>query len=168
MTHCRSQEIGDENAVILKEVDGIEFKFCLLNEAGEPATIFNEGENFTFQFSIKNNLDTTLYYDNSLFNEESFCEVKDCNRSFGIPYKKPVVIELIGKVTFGIPTGYTTERNIKWIPDDDIWTIGFISFKKDNDSFLSKGTYYTEFSHVFDFDTVRTDKLTFKINFEIR
>ena len=47
-------DIGDENAVILKEIDGIEFKFCLLNEQGEPSTIFNEGENFTFQFSFKN------------------------------------------------------------------------------------------------------------------
>jgi hypothetical protein len=31
-----------ENAVIQNEVDGIEFKFCLLNEAGEAATVFKK------------------------------------------------------------------------------------------------------------------------------
>lgn len=161
-------QIGDENAVIQKEIDGIEFKFCLLNEAGEPATIFNEGENFTFQLSIKNNTDTTLYYDNSVLNVDGFCEVKDDSRSFGSPYKKPVAIELIGKAAFGIPIGHSAEKSIKWIPNNDIWTIGYVSFMKDNDSSLSKGTYYTEFTHKFDFDTIQTDKLSFKINFEIK
>lgn len=161
-------QIGDKNAVIQKEVDGIEFKFCLLNEAGEPATVFNEGENFAFQFSIENNTDTILYYDNSLFNENGFCEVKNNNESSGMPYKKPVVIELIGKVAFGIPIGYSVDKNIKWISNDDVWTVGHVSFKKNNNSPLAKGIYHTEFSHRFDFDTMKTNKLTFKINFEIK
>jgi len=32
-----------------------------LHHSRETATVFNEGENFTFQFSIKNNLDENNY-----------------------------------------------------------------------------------------------------------
>jgi len=37
---------------IKQTVNGVTFKFCLLNEQGKEATVFNEGENFTFYFSI--------------------------------------------------------------------------------------------------------------------
>jgi hypothetical protein len=40
---------------IQNEMNGIEFNFFLLNKEGQPATIFNQGENFTFSFSFKNN-----------------------------------------------------------------------------------------------------------------
>ena len=159
---------GDENAVIQKEIDGIEFKFCLLNEAGEPATIFNEGENFTFQFSITNNTATTLYYDVSLLDVNEFCEVKHNQVSYGMPYVKPVMIELIGKVAWGIPKGSSSTDTIKWIPSSDTWEDGFVAYRKGNSTLLSPGTYHTEFSHRFNFDTKQTSKLTFKINFEIK
>lgn len=63
-------DIGDENAVIQHQVNGIEFKFCLLNEEGEPATVFNEGENFTFQFSFRNlKKDTIIVTTEFIYNE---------------------------------------------------------------------------------------------------
>jgi hypothetical protein len=34
--------------------DGVEFKLCLLNEQGEPAVVFREGENFSFRFEMEN------------------------------------------------------------------------------------------------------------------
>jgi hypothetical protein len=34
--------------------DGVEFKLCLLNEQGEPAAVFREGENFSFRFEMEN------------------------------------------------------------------------------------------------------------------
>ncbi|MDR2126739.1 MAG: hypothetical protein LBP63_07910, partial [Prevotellaceae bacterium] len=46
--------IGSANPVINYAANGIEFEFCLLNEQGEPSTIFNEGENFSFYFKIAN------------------------------------------------------------------------------------------------------------------
>jgi hypothetical protein len=160
--------IGDKNAVIVQEVNGIEFKFCLLNEQGEPATVFNEGENFTFQFVVKNNTDTTLYYDKTLLNANGFCEVKDNNKSFGMPYEKPVMFNLIGKTAFSIPIGHLSGEIIKWIPDNDTWVTGFASFKKSNNLYLSKGKYHSTFKHKFDFVTKKTKDLTFKINFEIK
>ncbi|MFV0268338.1 MAG: hypothetical protein ACK5HT_14520 [Draconibacterium sp.] len=161
-------QIGDKNAVIQQEVNGIEFTFCLLNEAGEPATVFNEGENFTFQFTITNNTDTVLYNDVSLFDEEGFCEIKNNEGSSGMSFDKPVAVELIGKVAFRIPVGSSVKNNILWIPNNDVWTEGHVSFKKNNNSYLTKGVYYTQFSHRFSFDTKQTHKLTFKINFQVK
>jgi len=161
-------QIGDENAVIVKEVDGIEFKFCLLNEQGEPATIFNEGENFTFQFSYKNNTEKRIFRDYTLLNENGFCEVRNLNKSFGMPYEKPVLEALVGKVAYGILPNNSGGEYFDWIPQNDIWNRSFVTFKKRNDSFLTKGLYYTKFIHSFDFGSVKTDKLTFKINFEIK
>jgi hypothetical protein len=34
--------------------DGISFKLSLLNEEGKPATVFREGENFSFRFEMEN------------------------------------------------------------------------------------------------------------------
>jgi hypothetical protein len=45
--------ITAENAVI-QTVDGIEFKFCLLNKDSVPATTFNEGEIFNYYVAVKN------------------------------------------------------------------------------------------------------------------
>ena len=45
-------EISPESGVpvIEQTVDDIQFKFCLLNEFGEPSTVFNEGANFSIYF----------------------------------------------------------------------------------------------------------------------
>ena len=46
--------LNSKNSVINKKVDGIEVKFCLLNEKGKPATQFKQGENFSFYFAMIN------------------------------------------------------------------------------------------------------------------
>lgn len=51
------------SAIIQKEVDGIEFKFCLFNESGEATTVINEGDNFTFHFSVTNRKYAKLCFD---------------------------------------------------------------------------------------------------------
>ncbi len=170
-TGCQKDDVfelraGDKNAVIVKEVDGIEFKFCLLNEQGEPATVFNEGENFTFSFSIKNNLDDYIYFDTSVFNVTGFFEVKNESGNFGIPYKKPTFDNL--RIPEKITKGEIYGANIKWIPDNTELHLGVTNFFKSPTENLNKGTYYTEFSHGFNFKRIKTDKLTFKINFKIK
>src|SRR5690554_6607890 len=61
-----------ETSVIQNTVADIEFKFCLLNEAGEQATVFNEGENFTFQFSFKNLKNDTIIVTTEFINDDFF------------------------------------------------------------------------------------------------
>jgi len=157
---------NSKTAVIQKEVDGIEFKFCLLNEKGEPATVFNEGENFTFQFVIKNNLDTTIIFDNSLFYVSGFCELKNGKENLGSSFKI-VGIADIGDVAFSISPGMASTWEVLWIPENDEWSKGFVSYKRNNLQYLPKGEYYTKFSHRFNLGVVKTDLITFKINFKI-
>jgi len=47
--------IDGTQKVIKVEKNGIGIEFCLLNEQGEPATVFYEGEDFKFHLSITNN-----------------------------------------------------------------------------------------------------------------
>lgn len=159
-------QVGVEKCLI-KEVDGVEFKFCLLNEQGNPATIFSEGENFTFLFAVKNNLDTTIFWDNSLFFASGFCEVKEEKNSVGTPFIILGIAE-IGQVAFSIPPDVTSIWEVFWVPDESEWTKGFVSYKRNNLQYLPKGKYYTKFSHKFDLGPVETQVLTFKINFEIK
>ena len=56
-----------KNSVINNRIDGIEFKFCLLNEKGVPATRFKQGEDFSFHFEMINHRRDRLYtYTNGL------------------------------------------------------------------------------------------------------
>jgi len=159
-------EINDKNPVIEKSINGIDFKFCLLNENGVPVTMFNEYENITFQFSITNKTGNDIYYDESVINSDGFYEIMDKTISYGAPFKKPVFFNL--RMPTPIGNGVVTGINIKWIPEEEEWNLGLANFLKAETNPLQKGIYYTEFSHEFDFDSVKTEKLKFRINFEIK
>jgi hypothetical protein len=170
-------QIGDENPVIIKEVDGIEFKFCLLNEQGQPANVFNEGENITFQFNIKNNREESLpFFDYGFLKRKDFFAANSKNKYYGKPYLYDLTAD---------PNLDTYE--LRWIPPDsissftDIWLndIDDRLEMKDKSMFplnspLEKGHYYTRFSYNFTFGLPDKDpvyesgELTFKINFEIK
>ncbi len=170
-------DIGDKNAVIQKEVNGIEFKFCLLNEQGEPATIFNEGENFFFQFSIKNNTNESLpFYDYGYYDLDDFCAVNSGNKFYGKPF--------VYKVYSG--TFYTADRRllppgsenykfiVPWYDERNDWQLFWGEFESTKQPLLKKGKYYTQFAYSFSFGIpnnepeLETGLIKFKINFEIK
>ncbi len=167
--------IGDENAVIQQEVDGIEFKFCLLNEQGEPATVFNEGENFTFQFSIKNNTNKSLpFYDYGFYELNDFLAVKSDKETFGRPFN------LIGyNPTKELRWLHAEENNsynflVPWYDEREEWQLYWGNFESTKQPLLNKGRYYTQFAYAFSFGMPNkepelvTDLIKFKINFEIK
>ncbi len=170
-------QIGDEYPVIRKEVNGIEFEFCLLNEDGEPATVFNEGENFTFQFSIKNNTNKSLpFYDYGYYGLNDFFAVSSIDKFYGKPF--------VFKVYSG--TIYTTEQRwlslgaefykftVPWHDERDDWQLLWGNFESTKQPLLNKGRYYTQFAYAFSFGMPNnepelvTDLIKFKINFEIK
>jgi len=59
-------------------MDGIQFKFCLLNENGDSTTSFKEKENIIFSFSLKNNLQDTITFSTD-FIDYSFYNVYQIN-----------------------------------------------------------------------------------------
>ena len=162
-------QIGDKNAVIQKEVDGVEFKFGLLNENGEPATVFREGENFTFHFSVKNNTTQDLFFDRNVLLNSEFCTVyaMENNKRIGTPFEGKYLY-LIGRGAFQLVQGGIDSFEVPWEDNRDEWSHSSISFNSTHQKPLSKGSYYTGFTHQFNFENVKTKALTFKITFEIK
>jgi hypothetical protein len=57
--------LNGDKTITANSIDGNEFKFCLIDKAGDAKTSFNEGENFSFYYSVTNNSDKRLYIDPS-------------------------------------------------------------------------------------------------------
>ncbi|MDP3431565.1 MAG: hypothetical protein Q8T04_01170 [Bacteroidota bacterium] len=166
-----------ETSVIQKELDGIEFKFCLLNEEGQPATVFNEGENFTFQFAIKNNRSESLpFYDYGYYELDDFLAVKSDGKSYGIPFLfkyYSTTLELRW-LRSGVSDELSYNFTVPWHDDRDEWQLHWGYFQSTKQPFLDKGKYYTQFAYNFTFGMpnkepeLKTSLITFKINFEIK
>jgi hypothetical protein len=164
-----------KSAVIQKEVDGIEFKFCLLNEKGEPATVFKEGENFSLFFSIANNRDEKLYFYPSYAysNENEFCKIFN---SSGQDIGKPFLFSGVDKIGIGAYPLFDSENvcvfEQKWLDyRDSTWRWKYGYFESAKQGILMKGSYYTGFNQRFEFsgDThFYTDTINFLINFKIK
>jgi len=181
---CEKEEDGpweispqSKNPVILKEVKGIEFKFCLLNEQGEPSTIFNEGENFTFYFSVTNNRDEKLNFDPGFAysNDVDFCEVYNVkNENIGRPFQLETALD-IGSGAYPFDKGETYVFEEQWMDNrKSVWYWEKGTYVSTHQEPLIKGNYYTAFKCRFRFartheePALYTDTLNFKINFKIQ
>ncbi|MDR2125487.1 MAG: hypothetical protein LBP63_01485 [Prevotellaceae bacterium] len=165
--------IGSANPVINYVANGIEFEFCLLNEQGEPATIFNEGKNFSFYFQCTNNdVNKELEIDNGFFPDlllSGFCYViSQQNGTIGYPCTlRPYTMEYRKYPLYGEDNRYavTVPWNCEGWGDLNCYPE---SFPKES---LSAGKYYTEFTHKFRFLTKKNPidiPISVKINFEIK
>jgi hypothetical protein len=121
--HYWEVEINDKKKMIEQTVKGIEFKFCLLNENSVPSTVFEEGENFFFYFTVKNTLHEKLYFDKDFmrFDFHTFCKVWEIN---GNSVGKPFVFRGIDKIGVGaypFPQNETYAFKFPWLYDFELW-----------------------------------------------
>jgi hypothetical protein len=166
-----------KSSIIQKEVDGIEFKFCLLNEDGEAATVFNEGENFSFHFSVINNRNEKLYFypGFAYSNDNDFCRIYDsADKNLGKPFNF-IGVELIGIGGFPFDTSEAYIFEQLWEDNrDTIWHWHHGNYESTKPGLLTVGNYHTGFKYRFEFarsndaPTLYTDTLSFKISFEIQ
>ncbi len=166
-----------KNPVIHKEVDGIEFKFCLLNEQGEPATTLNEGDNFSFFFSVTNNRKEKLIFDPGFAysKEVDFCRVYNIEtQNMGRPYQLITALD-IGSGAYPFNTGKIYVFKEPWIDQQNsVWYWENGTYESTHREPLTKGNYYTGFKYRFRFarnheeSALYTDTLNFKINFKIQ
>jgi hypothetical protein len=174
----REITIGSENPVINYVNNGIEFNFYLLNEEGNPSTVFSEGENFSFYFSTINQRDELLYFDYDFIysTEPVFCRVYNSDgQDFGKPYYCNGTI-FISLDIYGIERNDTIVFQVPWIDNRANWSWYSVAFKSLQQDHLPKGKYYTEFEYDFVFrrtlnsddDSLKINKIKFKINFEIK
>ena len=163
-----------KSQVIEKEIDGIVFKFCLLNEQGKPATVFNEGENFSFYFSVTNRTNEKLYfypgfaYTGAKDNE--FCEIfTSKNQRIGKPFVF-LGCDLIGigAYPFNSEKNYVFEQ--LWVDmRDSTWRWEYGYYKSSKKTHLPTGDYFTGFQYRFQFENAFLyTNLSFKINFKIQ
>lgn len=167
-----------KTTVIQKEVDGIEIKFCLLNEKGEPATVFKEGENFSFNLSIRNNRAESLpFYNYEYYESSDFCEVRTESKSYGQPFLFKAysgTFEMRWLLTYDYNQSYYNFI-VPWQDFRKEWQLHWGIFEGLQKGLLPKGKYYTQFKHKFIFKApnndkpvLETDLITFKITFEIK
>ena len=179
--------INDQQKMIRETVQGIEFKYCLLNEDTVPATTFEYGENFLFCFSVKNLREEDYYLPFMPIPSQHFAEVyqKD-GTSLGRPFEPGPSIT-IGSAVHTLFSGKKYEVKFPWLYDFELWNelykyneqvndweYCWATFTPTNQPPLEKGKYYTKWSNAFtiegwdDTPSFKTKKLTFKINFEIK
>ncbi|MDR2147335.1 MAG: hypothetical protein LBE91_12830 [Tannerella sp.] len=174
-----------ESQVIEKEIDGIAFKFCLLNGQGEPATVFREGENFRFYFSIVNKTDENLFFipDFAQAEKNGFCEVFTSNKqSIGKPFVFRGV-DLIGIGAYPFKPEESCVFDLSWVDSrDSVWRWKYGYYESNRQIPLPEGDYFTEFQSRFQFEKEGSNYLNskdspynyldsiliFKINFKIQ
>ncbi len=196
LTGCQKESINPvtelaidgEQKVISVGNNGIGIEFSLLNEQGEPATVFDEGENFRFHLALKNNVkrDTAMYIvSDFLTNSGLFCVFSSNGDTIGKPINyhgadlisdginqikrgKEWVLEFPWHETRGTQVPFDYRNLIRILQD---YFIGL------NQQPLSKGSYYTKFTQQFCLGRYLphpqneykcTDTFTFTINFEIK
>jgi hypothetical protein len=161
-----------KTTVIQKEVNGIEFNFCLLNEQGEPATVFNQGENFTFSFSIKNNFDDTLTVTTEFISSEFFkvYHVQD-NIDMGKPWTGLWCEYNLEPQVLILPPVQSKQLNCAWVLTENNYPDYPLCMSESKNP-LAKSEYYTKFNLDFHYSKKgkreQISNIIFKINFEIQ
>jgi hypothetical protein len=163
-----------KTTIIQKEENGIQFKFCLLNEEGEPATTFKKGENFKFHFEITNNSGVELYFiPNFGYNNNDFCRViNSSNQDKGQPFKLLNVTD-VGLGAYAFSPNTTILFEVDWADQrQEYWYWEQATYESLHQTILPNGKYYTQFSYHFKFEkavgsAVDANELRFQINFEI-
>ena len=167
-------EISPENnvAAIQQEVNGIVFKFCLLNEKGEPATVFDEGRNFTFSFSISNNLNDTIAIPTEFINSEFYrvYEIQD-KMAMGKPWTGIWCEFSLAPHIITLPPAKTKQLNCPWLLTDFDKPDYPLCKSRSNEP-LPKGEYFTKLDLDFQYlkkgEKVQINDLIYTIKFEIQ
>ncbi|MDO4703209.1 hypothetical protein [Tannerella sp.] len=165
-----------KQAVIEQKINGIAFKFCLLNEQGKPATVFKEGENFTFYFRIKNETGKNFYYNAypCVYAKDFFSIWYSSGKTVGKSYEA-MAQEDIGIAAYPFNNNDSYIFKVSWVhPEESIVQGGDFRYRSLKRKPLKAGSYYTSFSHKFKLFPVsggkhmETEDIHFKINFKIR
>ena len=166
-------QLDDQSTVLQKEVKGLEFSFSLLNEQGEAATVFNEGENFSFLFIIKNKTAESLpFYDYGFYTTSDFLSVRSDTKNYGQPMKF-LTISTTKEMRWILSEG-GAGFTVPWHEERSEFPMMHGHFEGLKQPNLPKGKYYTRFSYNFTFGLphkepeIETGKITFIINFEVK
>jgi len=160
-----------KSQVIEKEINGIAFKFCLLNEQGKPATVFNEGENIVFSFSLMNNLKESISISPEFINDDFYRVYGYNNTDMGKAWTGTWCDFRYEKMVIELQSNEQKALNCPWLLSDN-FKADYPLCKGDDMNPLPKGEYFTSlhFDLSYNVDGKQKDikNVTFKINFKIQ
>jgi hypothetical protein len=156
--------------VIEKEIKGIIFKFCLLNEQGKPATVFNEGENIIFSLSLKNNLRESISFSTEFINNDFYRVYGNKNTDMGKAWTGTWCEFRYEKMEIELITSETKELNCPWLLSN-IFQADYPLCKGNDMNPLPQGEYSTSlcfgFIYTIDGKQKSIKDIMFKINFKV-
>lgn len=137
---------NSETAVIQSVVDSIEFKFCLLDEQENPSTVFNENENFYFNFSFKNKMQDTIVVTPEFINSDLFRVYQlNTNIDMGKPWSGIWCEYRLDSQTFSLYPSASIQLNCPWILTEINKPDYPFCMDEDQDyQHLPKGEYFTK------------------------
>jgi hypothetical protein len=166
--------LGDQTKVAEIMTQEITFKYFLTDDKGNICTSFNHGDNFNFNFLIKNSSSDTLCIINDFLSNKSFCGVQNAQLANLQPFEY-IGRDKVGSAAHQLPPEKEFFFTVPWIEvRDTTWRSLHCYFDNAHRDILPIGKYYTTFIQSFCFDrlgslnsTFCTIELIFKINFEI-
>ncbi|GET34306.1 hypothetical protein PbJCM13498_31690 [Prolixibacter bellariivorans] len=166
--------ITPEKPIVMFDADtgDLSFKFCLLNQWEDAATVFKEGTNLTFSLSISNNSGDTITIPTEFINSEFYrVYQKQDNTDMGKPWTGIWCEKSFAPHIITLPPAKTKQLDCPWFltyfekPDYPLC----ITKSKDP---LPKGEYFTKLNLNLQYikrgETKQINYLTFKIDFEIQ
>jgi hypothetical protein len=165
-------KLDQQNAIAEIVTHGLVFKYYLTNDKGEITTNFSEGENFYFNFSIRNGRDDDLFINNDFLSNDFLCGIQSEILLNSQPFK------YLGKDKIGSGAHKLSANNeysliVPWMDYRESWTSLHCYFSGQKNDSLPKGVYYSTFKQSFCFDLIGegdrlcTVNLIFKINIKI-
>jgi hypothetical protein len=175
---------GEGSALVKVKKDDIAFRLSLLNEQGEPANVFNEGENFIFHFEMENlrkndKREYAAHHMGKLL-YAGFCRIYDAANGDSV-YSAFQNTAACAYVYMSYPFDGDSRLNIS-LPlhyDNEEWRYGACVFRRNPPFFLPKGDYYTGFTCTFLYSIpsgsveipsseVETGPVTMKVYFTVK
>lgn len=182
MTRCEDRsesetlilEISPDNGqtAIRKDVDGIVFNFCLLNEEGKSATIFEKKENIIFSFLIENNLGCDISVPTNFIDSTFYRVYRQIdNADMGKPWTGLWCEYSMANKKVEIASSETYSFVCPWILTKDHQPDYPICMSESKD-YLSSGNYYTiiclDFQYFQESEQKTINNMIFKINFKVQ
>ena len=162
--------LDGKKAVKDKKINGLVLKFCLLNKQGKPDTLFKEGDNFTFYFSLKNITQNDIFVSADFINNDFYRVYQSNNTDRGTPWtgiwcefrRKPTEIKIAPLTTRKLSCPWKLTYDIR--PD-------YPFCMSESRETLPKGDYYTIIHTRIKYMIHKkqfTEDIHFKINFKIQ
>jgi hypothetical protein len=147
-----SEETGFVHTV---RKDDVRFKFCLLNELGEPANAFREGENFSFHFEMENlkendKREYIVHHMGRLFSR-GFCRVYTRSEDLAVAifHNEAACAYVFQSIPFDGENRLNV--NIPMYDDNGEWPYYSCTYRRNSPVALPKGTYSTGFTCTFEY-----------------